>query len=471
MTKRFTIYIVVVFAILLLPSAGLLFAGPSDSTGSEKRELAELPATVDEDGNLNLAYLSGLGDWFEDHFAGRTAWVTVNALLRQATVGSTYGDEVIVGKDGYLFYRGTLDDYFRRDTMTDRELFITAHNLKMMEDYSRARGAEFAFVIAANKNSLYPEYMPDNYIQGEGETNAEALISYLRDAGVTYVDMHEKLRGLGEIYYKRDSHWTQEGALHGYDAIMEAVGMPVFIDYEAVWNTEQHSGDLDQMMLPEAYEAETAPRRMVHWSYTADGTPEDQTLVTNNPDGSGTLMMYRDSFGIGLIPYLSETFQTCTYTQIWPCIMNDVDQTGANVVILEKVERNLIDLAIRPAIMRPPETETLPAPFRRTDSELELRPEGSLVQIHGSVQPDLVREDTLMYITLGEGEDAVTYEAFLSTNSDRSGNDCYIYVGRSQLEQKPVLVQLTISGPNGLTTVCEATLQLEEEDASGTAQE
>lgn len=460
MSRRFIAYTVVVFALLLFPSAGLLFVGPSDSTNAEKRDLAELPSLRNEDGTTNLAYLGGLGDWFEDHFAGRTALVTANSLLKEATLGSTYGDEVVIGQDGHLFFRGTLDDYFRRDLMSQRELFIAAHNLKMIEDYSRARGAEFLFVLTANKNTLYPQYMPANYLEGEGESNAEALIAWLDEAGVSYVDMHEVLRGRGDLYYRRDSHWTQEGALYGYEAIMDALGLPAFADEEAVWNTEEHAGDLDQMLLPDGYSLETAPRRMVHWTYTGDGTPEDQTLNTDCPDGTGILMMYRDSFGAALIPYLSETFRNCRYTQIWPCIMNDVDQTHADVVILEKVERNLIDLAIRPAIMRPPEAANLGAAKMTTASELELRPEGSLVQIHGHVQEDLVRDDTLMYIALGEGSDRVTYEAFLSTNSNRTGNDCYIYVGRSQMEQNPVLVQLIISSPQGLITVCEETLEL-----------
>lgn len=464
MKKRYSIYIVVIFALLLFPSAGLLFLGPSDSSQSEKRDLAEFPETVNEDGSANIGFLSGLGDWFEDHFAGRTAFVTANSLLKEATFGSTYGDEVIIGREGHLFYSGTLDDYFRRDLMSRRELFITAHNLKMMEDYSRARGAEFLFVLTANKNSLYPQYMPANYLEGTGESNAAALSAWLDDAGVSYVDMHSVLRGKGDLYYKRDSHWTQEGALLGYEAIMKALNLPPFTDEEAVWNTEQHAGDLEQMLLPDAYAAETAPRRVVHWNYTADGTPEDQVLTTENPEGTGVLMMYRDSFGTGLIPYLSETFHNCRYTQIWPCIMNDVDQTAANVVILEKVERNLIDLAVRPAIMRPPEAANLTGQRIQTDSRLELRPEGSLVQIHGSVDPDLVEDDTLMYIALGEGDGRKNYEAFLSTNSSRSGNDCYIYVGRSQLEHNPVLVQLIISGPDGLMTVCEETLELEPQE-------
>lgn len=460
MKKSLIIYIVLVFTLLLVPSAGLLFTGGVQSIDAEKRDLADFPKLA-ENGTLNTAYLGEAGGWFEDHFAGRTAFVTANALIKQASLGSVYGDDVIIGTDGYLFYDGTLNDYFRRETMTPRELFITAYNVRLMQQYAQECGAQFLFILAANKNTLYPQYMPGNYLEGEGETNAQALLPYLDALGVNYTDMAQVLEGRGELYYKKDSHWTLEGSYLGYEAIMQALGRPVFSAGKPSWILTDHRGDIEEMLLPEAAGEERSPALAYAWRYSADDEPDAPNVHTENDAGTGSLMMYRDSFGEGLLPYLAETFHTGWFTQVWPCVMNDINETDADVVLLEKVERNLIDLAIRPAIMRPPEARLGACSRIISASSAEFRQEGTLVQIHGSIDPDLLKIDTPVYIAVGEGEERTAYTAFLSTNSERGGNDCYIYVGRSQLEHTPVQVQLIIERSEGPYIVYEEYLELE----------
>lgn len=457
-TKIF--YIILVFVLLLTPSAGLLFAGPSQSTSAEKRELADFPSLTADD-TLNTAYLSEAGDWFEEHFAGRTAFVTANSLLKQCTLGSVYGDEVLIGKNGYLFYDGTLDDYFRRHRMTERELFITAYNIRLLQDYCSERGAQFLFALAANKNTLYPQYMPDHYLEGNGKSNARALLPYLDALGVEYVNMADILAGRDDLYYKKDSHWTPEGAYLGYQALMTGLDKEKFLPGAPVWKMQGHVGDIEEMLLPEGFSSETAPALTWDFHYSADAGADAPNVRTKNPDGTGTLMMYRDSFGEGLLPYLAETFSSCWFTQIWPCVMNDIDEINAQYVILEKVERNLIDLAVRPAIMRPPAADPGEGAVCMSSSQAELRDEGSLVQVHGSIEPALLETDTPIYIAVGSGSSRIVYRAFLSTNSARQGNDCYIYISKNQLEHSGTPVQLIIGGPDGPLTVYEERLVLQ----------
>lgn len=461
MTKRRCIlYVLLVFILLAVPFAGMLVTGASDSTEAEKRDLAPLPSVQTEDGSPNLSYAQDLGTYFEDHFAFRNALVSVNGRLKQLVAGTTPGDEIILGKDGWLFYSGTLDDYFRRDPMTPRELFIVAHNLRLMQDYCEQRGAKFVFVIAANKNSLYPQYMPGNYLEGTGQTNAMALIPYLDAAGVRYADMHAALAGSDEIlYYRTDSHWTDMGAALGFEHIMQVLGLPTpnFSAAPFVLRTDQQ-GDLEEMLLPQGKHFETCPRIEYDWQNDAPLDEEGREAVllsTHNPAASGSLVMYRDSFGTALVPFFAECFGQALFTRSFPYPLNDVNEQNATAVVVEKVERNLIDLAIRPAIMPPPLAEVTATERKETSAEIRLRQEGSLIRIQGSVPEELIREDTLMYMDI----DGTVYETFLSTNEARGGNDFYLYIGKSQLEQKPGNLQLMISDQNGtcIVTSCKLT--------------
>ncbi|MDY2659721.1 MAG: hypothetical protein SOV82_08055, partial [[Ruminococcus] gnavus] len=75
MKKRYLIYIILVWVILIIPFAGMTF-WPTTTT-SENTELAKWPKWK-EDGTWNQDYLEEAGEYFEDHFAFRQYFVTAN---------------------------------------------------------------------------------------------------------------------------------------------------------------------------------------------------------------------------------------------------------------------------------------------------------------------------------------------------------------------------------------------------------
>ena len=83
--KRYLIFIILVWIVLIVPFAGMTF-WPTNTT-SENTVLAEWPAIKNEDG-WNKDYLSEMGEYFEDHFAFRQYFVTANAVIRSRTVKS-----------------------------------------------------------------------------------------------------------------------------------------------------------------------------------------------------------------------------------------------------------------------------------------------------------------------------------------------------------------------------------------------
>ena len=108
MKKRYLIYIIFVWVILMIPFAGMTF-WPTTTT-SENTELAKWPKWK-EDGTWNQDYLEEAGEYFEDHFAFRQYFVTANALLKGNVFQTGATDQVIVGKDDWLYFGGTVNDY------------------------------------------------------------------------------------------------------------------------------------------------------------------------------------------------------------------------------------------------------------------------------------------------------------------------------------------------------------------------
>ena len=156
--RWYLIYIAAVLMLAAFPFVGMSVAASNETT--ENKELARFPR-LRSDGTWNVRYLSQLGDYFEDHFAFRQELVAANALIRGRLLGVSASDQVLVGKDGWLYYTGTLDDYLGRNQMSEKGLTNAVHNIGLMQQYVEDRGSRFLITIAPNKNSVYDSHMLD----------------------------------------------------------------------------------------------------------------------------------------------------------------------------------------------------------------------------------------------------------------------------------------------------------------------
>ena len=159
----YLIYIAAVLVLVLVPFAGMSVAATNETT--ENKELAAFPK-LRTDGIWNPRFLGELGTYFEEHFAFRQELVAANALLRGRLLGVSASDQVLVGKDGWLYFTGTLDDYLGENQMSDKGLRNAVSNLSLMQQHIEERGSRFVLTIAPNKNSLYDGNMPSNYLRG-----------------------------------------------------------------------------------------------------------------------------------------------------------------------------------------------------------------------------------------------------------------------------------------------------------------
>lgn len=63
-------------------------------------------------------------------------------------------DTVIVGKNDWLYYTASLDNYLGQNLMSDQEVYNAAYNLSIVQEYVQSRGAKFLVAVPPNKNSL-----------------------------------------------------------------------------------------------------------------------------------------------------------------------------------------------------------------------------------------------------------------------------------------------------------------------------
>ena len=385
-------FIVLFFALCAVPLVGRILG--YENTNAEKRALAQTPELFNEEG-VNMAFTHEFDDYYSDNFAFRPDLVTLYAQLNAGIFAQSTSDQVIVGRDGWLFFTPTLNDYVRVDTMSDDEIGRLVKTLAIEQAWLNSRGVDFIFTIAPNKSSVYGQYMPGRYIVSDARNNAEMLGDALFGSGVNYVNMYDALGGGDEqLYHKLDTHWNNTGALTAANALLgrlkelnpEFAYTPFDLDGYSVeysWH-----GDLGDMLYPTANLLDAQNMYGFEKRYTGRfQSPEDIIIHTECDTGSLDLLMMRDSFANALILPLSNTFSTVTYSRAVPYDYSQVAE-DTDVVILEIAERNLPNMITQAPLLPAPQI-ALPGDIHPTDMEtvLSAEDEGGFIRISGYALP------------------------------------------------------------------------------------
>lgn len=288
-------------------------------------------------------YASSLDTYLGKNFGFRTDMITMYTALQQGIFKSSAVDDVIIGKNGYLFYEDTVDDYCGLNVLGDREIHNINRTLELMQEYVEKQGGEMLFMVAPNKNSLY-DYMPYNYIKHSDAGNWELLKERLTT--VNYLDLFAYFGNLDdELYYKTDTHWNDLGAYYVYSHSIDVLDKEQE-DWLSSGYTEECSmvGDLQQMLYPNSdnNEKKLVWNKEKEYSFINNVRSVEQAYIeTYNENANGSLLMFRDSFANNLIDYYSHTYRYAIYDKASAYNLYSMDIYDADTVILEIAERNL----------------------------------------------------------------------------------------------------------------------------------
>lgn len=337
------LYIALALLLCAAPCLGLFVLGESGAAANQ--QLASPPALRDRDGNWNRQVLNDSADWLADHFALRQQLVSLWGRLNAELLGSSPEEQVILGREGWLYFSETLDDYTGQ-ALSDRELAAVAARLADLQAECEARGARFLLVIAPNKNSLYPQFMPAAYPENHRAGNWEKLRPLLDEAGVAYVDLF----ALPLPYYRTDTHWTAKGAAMAADKLLASLGREsAYAAGPFLKEPEPQPGDLYEMLYPARPAGEDTLAYAGAFRFEHLTQPKGGSAITIRTEGGGTGSLYcwRDSFGVALYPYLADAFAQACFSRSTDYSLPDGDY---DVVILELVERSLPQLIDDPTI-------------------------------------------------------------------------------------------------------------------------
>ncbi len=351
----------VLFA-LALPGLATLAGIDREAASGENRELASWPRLALEREALR-ALPDGLTRYFEDHFAFRARLVRWQAALRLTWFGISPSPDVFVGRDGWLFYAadGAADDYAAAVPFSREDLEVWRQTLQHTDDWLRAQGARYLFVIAPDKHAVYPEYLPAGIRRVGNESRIDVLVRYLRDhSTVPVVDVRPALaeaKARERVYHRTDTHWNDRGAFAAYGALLAALAHPgvearpreAFEPREVREPGMDLAGMLGLTDLMQEDDLRLVARAPAAWRVVEPARPDphgiEPRLVTEHRDRARPrAVVFRDSFGSALIPFLSDHFSRAVY--LWQYNMDPaiVLEERPAVVLQEWVGRRLTTL-------------------------------------------------------------------------------------------------------------------------------
>lgn len=228
---RFGRYIIFLGFIIVIFSFGTLSYVTKDRKISEfeNRVLAQKPAP-----NLKQIasgeYFKQYENYFSDQFYKRDNWVKYYTQL-QMEITPVYVNGYHITKDNYILVRP--DEGFPKN-----DLNRSAAHVNELGKYLANKGTKLYYFALPSKRNMLVQSLPSYVPKGRNEANKDYLLSKLNPKDVSFVDMRTSLEekydyeAIRKMYFKTDHHWNMNGAILGYEKIIETIAK----DYKSVPN-------------------------------------------------------------------------------------------------------------------------------------------------------------------------------------------------------------------------------------------
>lgn len=331
MTEKYSRLLSAFFCLFL---AGLLawhvLLPDRDRSDVENRTLAQFPAfswRSLRDGT----FTQGVEDYFADQFPLRDRWTGLKARTEQLLGKREFNGVYLCGDSLIAKVEPPQDG-------------LEEKNLSYVARLAERTGLPVYLGLIPSAAEIWRDRLPEGaeswdqaaFIARAAELEGVEPVGFL-----TALREHAGERTWEGIFYRTDHHWTTLGAYYGYAALMEALGR----GEEVLEPEEVKAWDLP---VSNGFQGTLYSQSGVHWlepdsiefwvedrfevTSWRDGAPKEASLydydylgekdkysaflggnqplcVIRNPEGTGKLLLIRDSYSDSLAPFLARHFE------------------------------------------------------------------------------------------------------------------------------------------------------------------
>ena len=360
------IYLLLVFLILLFPIKKI---DNREIDTKENRKLNK-KSQLFLDNKINLNFGKETEDWLSDHFYKRELIIRKNGKLNEIIKNRIENDVAFLGKDDWIFYKGnnSILNYQNINLFSEEELNQIKDILVSRKRYFDSKKAKYYTIIIPDKNKIYGDKYYPKYIKKMNSIGrAKQLQLYLESLnikGLFIIYPYESLLHESEktlTYWKNDTHWNTYGAYIGYLKLINEIKKD-FPDIQEVKETDINISEapflgpdllkLLSMDIEKGLEKyknvlyKTVSLKKENFDYIKnDGKYGINGIITKS-NKKYKVLVFRDSFTISMVPYISQTFGEVNY--IWSHNLNEyeilINNYKPDIVIYESVERYIENL-------------------------------------------------------------------------------------------------------------------------------
>ncbi len=362
---------------LWAPTLAGIFGWDTDVRVNEKRLPAAFPA-LRSAGNGLRTFFRGLESYYDDHFGFRKRLIYWAQDWKRAILREHFLAGVIVGRDGWLYKQmldpGSEEGARQTRPFTANELDAWRLVLEARRDRLALRGVPYLLVIAPEKATIYPEYLPAYAGERTGGRKLDTLLGYLHaHSTVQILDLRPTLRDvrrLGRVYLMTDYHWNELGAFAGSEEVIRALARmgcrvsPLGLDAFDIRTNTAPGGDLAILLaaaekMPERHKVSLVPRAPLAAPVVTTADARRGKLVySRNDTRTGKLLLFGDSFAEPMLPFLGQHFREVrlywhynfhppdlehhrvNYLHTW--LPGEVERINPDVVLDEMIESMVI---------------------------------------------------------------------------------------------------------------------------------
>ena len=375
---------IVAFCLLLFLPGPLGALGISGwKSFPENRELAQFPWSSLDPLDAKQA-AQGLEAFFSDNFAFRPILIyavaraklmmhaTSTPIVRLTESGGVFlqdlanyrdsalgqpQEAVLLGKQGWMFLNDLID--YRGLSITRPPAIATWKNDYIKRQrWVEQQGAHFLLVIAPQKGTVYPEYLPDYAHPLGNKTRRDEYLGSTSGSALRILDLTSSLiraKQGHQLYYKYDTHWNFSGAYFGARAIINYLhshynDVPVFSDRQftitQLTNQIQTYGDEGwynlgvKIGVPFLKDDDFRVERRGGWTTQLRVTKRRAHMnvytFTKDDPTLPSLVVYADSFGYPLKQIIAEYFRKAVFVNPYEDEKVRADEFPTEIIEEEK---------------------------------------------------------------------------------------------------------------------------------------
>ena len=355
-----TLFLLVFFVLLILPSVQIKYKLIDPLKSLEKRELAKKPKF-----SFSTEFARDYETYLSDNFGFRNHLVNWGSNLKTKFFrSSTYPELVIFGKEKWLYYtrvKGRIYRSYSRTNLLQKDtLKLIVNKWESNKKKFESKGIKYVLGFWPNKHTIYPEYLSNSANMQIKDTisRIDQIVDYIdrTNATVKLTDVRKSLlkeKNKNLLYHKYDTHWNSYGAFVAYqeffkqnknDLGITAMGLD---EFNVQWQ-DYYQGELISMLginnggffveKNPIFNLKENPNQIEY--LTTEGYPKLTVITKNNLTKNNLrVLVFRDSFTTNLIPFFSLHFKEVYY--IWGFKEEFVDQLKPDIIIDGFVEREV----------------------------------------------------------------------------------------------------------------------------------